>query len=101
MSFPWRLASRNTDIFRCRAELMAVQMAAITRKGSTFFVSCCITEKSAILCVALKIYQLLAILLQRTVSRPESLLTIAATIGCNARKLALKYLFSKPAKVYK
>lgn len=27
--------------------------------------------------------------------------TIAATIGCNARKLALKYLFLRPAKVYK
>lgn len=68
-------------MFRRRVELIAVQIAAITRKGSIFFVLCLMTEWSAILCVALKI--------------------IAATIGCNARKLALKYLFSRPAKVYK
>ena len=36
-----------------------------------------------------------------TVSSSQIRLTIAATIGCNARKLALKYLFSRPAKVYK
>lgn len=76
---PYRL--REMKIFRRRVELIAVQIAAIIRNGSTFFVPCLITEWSAILCVALNI--------------------IAAMIGCNARKLALKYLFLRPAKVYK
>lgn len=35
------------------------------------------------------------------VSNVEICYTIAETIGCNARKLALKSLFSRPAKVYK
>lgn len=35
---------KNTNMFKCKAEFIAVQIAAMTRKGSTFFVLCLITE---------------------------------------------------------
>ncbi len=46
----------NTDMLRRRAQLIAVQTAAMMRNGSTFFVSCFFTECSAILLAALKIW---------------------------------------------
>ncbi len=81
-----------------RALLIAVQSPAMIRKGSTLLLPARLIEWSANLCVARKIC-ILTVSYQSAVIDLGGDLTIAATIGCNARKDALKYLFSNPAKL--